>query len=277
MPSRCQRPSLAALISKKTCCSTADPCVFTATYIGGSPNFNAVALAYGMESQGSLYVVAILVDNVMTVLWLMLLLALPALMRRTRFYANQQPHAEPMESTSQEDETLHRPSVSQVAAPLAMAAIAVFASDGLAGFPGGIGFFVPSIIIVTTIALLVAQVPGIDRLALAPSLGMAGLLLFLVVIDASADIAALIEDRSLGVAMFGFVAIILLFHFIVLVGFGALLRIEPEVVAVASVANIGGSVVAPAIAEGIGRANLALPGVLVRPAWRRTRHLCGLC
>ncbi len=237
--------------------------MFTATYIGGSANFNAVALAYGMESQGSLYLVAILVDNVMTVLWLMLLLALPGLMRRTRFYADQQPSAQPVETTLQEDETLHRPSVFQLAAPLAMAAVAVLVSDGLASFSEGIGFSVPSIIIVTTIALLVAQVPGIDRLALAPPLGMAGLLLFLVVIGASADVAALIEARSLGLAMFGFVAVILFFHFIVLVGLGALLRIEPEVIAVASVANIGGSAVAPAIAEGIGRPGLALPGVLV--------------
>lgn len=237
--------------------------MFTATYIGGSTNFNAVALAYGMESEGSLYVVAILVDNVMTVLWLMLLLALPGLMRRTPFYTDQAPGAEPMAATLQEDEILHQPSVPQVAAPLAMAAMAVLVSDGLASFSAGIGFSVPSIIIVTTIALLVAQLPGIDRLALAPALGMSGLLLFLAVIGASADIAALIEARALGLAMFGFVAVILFFHLIVLVGLGVLLRIDPEVIAVASVANIGGSAVAPAIAEGIGRPGLALPGVLV--------------
>jgi len=237
--------------------------MFTATYIGGSANFNAVALAYGMESQGSLYVVAILVDNVITVLWLMMLLAFPGLMRRTRFYPNLQPSAEPVASNPHQDETLQRPTVFQVTAPLAMAAIAVLLSDGLAIFFGEIGFPVPGIIIVTTIALLVAQLPGIDRLTLAPSLGMAGLLLFLVVVGASADVAALVEARSLGMAMVGFIATILFCHAIVLVGFGVLLRIEPEVIAVASVANIGGSAVAPAIAEGVGRPNLALPGVLV--------------
>lgn len=237
--------------------------MFTATYIGGSANFNAVALAYGMESQGSLYVVAILVDNVITVLWLMMLLAFPGLMRRTRFYPNQQPSAEPVASNPHQVETLHRPTVFQVTAPLAMAAIAVLLSDGLASSLGEIGFPVPSIIIVTTIALLVAQLPGIDRLALAPSLGMAGLLLFLVVVGASADVGALVEAHSLGMAMVGFIATILFCHAIVLVGFGVLLRIEPEVIVVASVANIGGSAVAPAIAEGVGRPNLALPGVLV--------------
>lgn len=237
--------------------------MFTATYIGGSANFNAVALAYGMESQGSLYVVAILVDNVITVLWLMMLLAFPGLMRRTRFYPNQQPSAEPVASNPDQVEALHRPTVFQVTAPLAMAAIAVLLSDGLASSLGEIGFPVPGIIIVTTIALLVAQLPGIDRLALAPSLGMAGLLLFLVVVGASADVGALVEAHSLGMAMVGFIATILFCHAIVLVGFGVLLRIEPEVIAVASVANIGGSAVAPAIAEGVGRPNLALPGVLV--------------
>ncbi len=237
--------------------------MFSATYIGGSANFNAVALAYGMEREGSLYVVAILVDNVMTVLWLMLLLALPRLMRKTRLYASQQSAAEPMHAVLQDDEPKHPPSVFQLVAPLAMAAIAVLVSDGLASYFVGMGLSIPSIIILTTIALLAAQVPGIDRLALAPALGMAGLLLFLAVVGASADVAALIEARALGLAMFGFVAVILFFHFIVLVGAGTVLRIEPEVIAVASVANIGGSAVAPAIAEGVGRPNLALPGVLV--------------
>jgi uncharacterized membrane protein len=236
--------------------------MFTATYIGGSANFNAVALAYDMEGQGSLYLVAILVDSVMGVLWLMLLLALPSLMRRTRFYAKNQSGADAVELNPDVDEAPHQPSVFHFVALLAMTAIAVLVSDGLADFSNGVGFPVPSIIILTTIALLVAQVPGINRLALAPMLGMTGLLLFLVVIGASADLAALIEARSLGLALFCFVTVILLSHFIILFGFGVLLRIEPEVIVIASVANIGGSVVAPAIAEGIGRPSLALPGVL---------------
>jgi uncharacterized membrane protein len=45
-------------------------------------------------------------------------------------------------------------------------------------------------------------------------------------------------------------------------GAGALLRIEPEVMAVASSANIGGATTAMPIARSLGRLDLLLPGIL---------------
>jgi len=54
------------------------------TYIGGSANFNAVALEYGMNREGTLYTATIVADNVMTMVWIVVTLLLPALMRRLR-------------------------------------------------------------------------------------------------------------------------------------------------------------------------------------------------
>jgi len=58
--------------------------MFAATYIGGSANFNAVAIEYGMSGEGTLYTAAIVADNVMTMVWIVVTLLLPTLMRFRR-------------------------------------------------------------------------------------------------------------------------------------------------------------------------------------------------
>ncbi len=55
--------------------------MLTGTYTGGSINFNAVALEYNFQEKGILYAGTIAVDNVVTTLWIMVTLAMPALLR----------------------------------------------------------------------------------------------------------------------------------------------------------------------------------------------------
>ena len=52
--------------------------MLTGTYTGGSVNFNAIALAYNFQEQSVLYAGTIAVDNVVTTLWIMITLSLPA-------------------------------------------------------------------------------------------------------------------------------------------------------------------------------------------------------
>ena len=52
--------------------------MLTGTYTGGSLNFNAVALEYEFQEKGILYAGTIAVDNVITTLWIIATLALPA-------------------------------------------------------------------------------------------------------------------------------------------------------------------------------------------------------
>ena len=60
-----------------------------------------------------------------------------------------------------------------------------------------------------------------------------------------------------------FVSIIVLFHGLVIFGLGALLKIDWDVIAVASQANVGGNTTALASAESLNRPDLLIPGVLV--------------
>jgi uncharacterized membrane protein len=60
-----------------------------------------------------------------------------------------------------------------------------------------------------------------------------------------------------------FVALALLVHGLVLFGVGRLLRLSPETLAIASSANVGGTLTILPIARGLRRMDLLLPGILV--------------
>jgi len=62
--------------------------------------------------------------------------------------------------------------------------------------------------------------------------------------------------------LFLFVALAVGIHGIVAFGAGRLFRLSPEMIAVASSANIGGATTVMPIARGLARMDLLLPGVL---------------
>ena len=51
--------------------------MFVGTYIGGSINFNAIALSYDVVRDGVLYAGSVAVDNVVTTVWMIATLAAP--------------------------------------------------------------------------------------------------------------------------------------------------------------------------------------------------------
>ena len=56
--------------------------MFAGTYTGGSVNFNAVALHYDVVRDGVLYAGAVVVDNIITTVWIAATLVLPRLLLR---------------------------------------------------------------------------------------------------------------------------------------------------------------------------------------------------
>lgn len=236
--------------------------MFTGTYIGGSSNFNAIALAYDVFGSGTEFTAAVVVDNVMTDIWLFLLLATPALLLRlARFKGTKIAAGPAAEAEEAPPEPL--PGSFALSVPLALAAIAVLLSDLASAWLAAQGVPLPSILILTTIALIVAQFPQARRLTLAQPIGIWGMLLFLGVVGASADLAALIAARELGLLLFAFVAIVFAVHGGLLMAWGLWQRIDPAVLAIASATNIGGSATAFVIAESEKREDLLLPGILV--------------
>jgi uncharacterized membrane protein len=83
------------------------------------------------------------------------------------------------------------------------------------------------------------------------------------VIGALCDIGALRSSGALGLWIFLFVLVLIAVHATLVFGASALLRLDPDVAAVASQANIGGSTSALALARSLGRGDLVLPGILV--------------
>jgi uncharacterized membrane protein len=236
--------------------------MLAATYIGGSSNFNAVALAHGMTTEGALYTVTLVVDNVMTIGWIVVTLLMPLALRRV-LPASAGWRSTPPGADQGRPAPAALPGTLGIALPLALAVGAVALSNQLSAWSAAAGFALPSILLVTTFALLIAQWPLTARMSLSKPLGVWGLYLFLAVVGASADLGELLRSGTLGVLLFAFIAVIFLVHALLLIAVGVASRSDPDMIAIASTANIGGATTALALAESVDRKDLVLPGILI--------------
>lgn len=231
--------------------------MFVGTYTGGSINFNAIALEYDVMREGGLYAGAVAVDNVVTTLWMAATLALPRLLAPFwRAVVARPTGALDMDRDIADDtESLH-PLDLFILAALGLATL--YISNLLAVATG-----IPSILILTAAALALAQLPLVTRLRGARVLGMLSVLLFLAVIGAFADVRQLMALGRLGPLLLAFASVLVLVHGMIIFGAARLLRMDLDVAAVASQANVGGSTSALALARSLGRADLVLPAVLI--------------
>jgi uncharacterized membrane protein len=238
--------------------------MFVGTYVGGSLNFNAIAVEYGVTEHPVLLAGANAVDSGMTTVWMALGIVAPRFLRRVFRRAPERAGApRPVPSTGIEDDTEHVHPL-DLAACVALSALALFASRRIADGLGTLaGVHVPMILVLTTIALAIAQLPVVKRLRGARTLGMFGVYLFLAVIGALCDTAALRQTGALGVGIFLFVCVVLLVHGLVVFGAAALFRLDFDAASVASQANVGGGTSALALARSLGRDDLVLPSILV--------------
>ncbi|WP_457652701.1 DUF819 family protein [Rhodocaloribacter sp.] len=235
--------------------------MFTATYTGGSVNFNTIALQYDVIRDGVLYGGSIVVDNIITTVWMVATLAVPRLLTPIWRRKNAVAEAVAMRGEiilgiEEDTETLHPIDLGLV---LMLGLFAVWLSDRLAEWLAPI----PSALILTVIALVLAQIPAVGRLKGVRVLGMFAVYLFLAVIGAFCDVAALRELEHLGVMLLLFATLAVGIHGLLTFGAAWLLKIDPDIAAVASQANVGGGTSALALARSLGREDLVLPGVLV--------------
>lgn len=237
--------------------------MFAGTYIGGSVNFNAIALHYDVVRQGVLYAGANVVDNILTAVWMVATIGAPRLLaplwRKAR--TGEQPSASaPLLGIEEDTEHVHP---FDLAVVIALGIGAHLASLELAAYLASQGVALPSILLLTVIALLLAQLPIIARLRGPQLLGLLAVYLFLAVIGAFADVARLGELGSLGIALLTFATIIVIVHGAVIFLAAWLLRLDLATAAVASQANIGGGTSALALARSLGREDLIVPGILM--------------
>jgi len=233
--------------------------MFTGTYSGGSVNFNAVALHYNVMQEGPLYAGMTAVDNIVTALWMVVTLAVPLLLRRGRpASAPDQPVvAADVEKTSESI------SIISLGVLISMGLGALLVANGLAEWLAGMEYTVPSILILTTIALLLAQLPAVQKISGGQVIGLFCVYLFLAVIGAFCELAALGKIGALAWRLLVLVVTIVGVHGALVFGAAALGKLDWDTAAVASQANIGGSSSALALAKSLDRMDLYLPAILV--------------
>jgi len=228
--------------------------MYTGTYIGGSVNFNAIALHYQVNEAGNLFAATTVIDNLVGTPWIIATLILPKYLQKV-FPRKKLATVGDKERVSTQESI----SLGSLAAMLALGLLAMASSKVLViWFPQ-----VPELIFLTTLALIFAQFPAVQQLQGKHTFGYFFILIFLAVIGTLCDLGALVEAGDLAGTLLLFVGILVAVHGLVLFGIGALLKMDWDMIAVASQANIGGNTTAIAAAESLQRPDLLLPGMLV--------------
>ncbi|HEX3166160.1 MAG TPA: DUF819 family protein [Chitinophagaceae bacterium] len=236
--------------------------MYTGTYIGGSANLNAVALEYGVNKEGTLFAAINAADNIITTIWMMLTLILPSIFQR--YIPRKRKIAPQFEKLSDEElkSQLLQPVTSMrlndIALLLALGLGTMFISMQVASYIKGL----PSILVLTTLALLFAQLPFVQKLQGSKIIGFLLIMLFLAVVGAYCDINALLKSGTAAGTLLLWVTLIVFIHGILIFLIGGILKQDWDIISIASNANIGGATSAPVCANSIGRPDLQLPGLL---------------
>ncbi|MEP3208871.1 MAG: DUF819 family protein [Maribacter sp.] len=228
--------------------------MLTGTYTGGSVNFNAIALEYDFQKEGALYAGTIAVDNVMTTIWIIVTLAIPALLRP--LWKDKKVTLKAQKEVANASDALNLASMMWL---FFLGAAAFYLSDLIKQVLPQI----PFILTLSTLGIVLAQIPYIAKLSGSRSLGMYSLYLFLAVIGAYCEIDAVLELKDTGITLLLFTALAVFFHGILMIGIGGLTYRDWDMIAIVSQANVGGSTSAIAIAESLNRNELVLPAILV--------------
>jgi len=224
------------------------------TYTGGSANFNAVALHYNMQEKGILYAGTIAVDNVITTVWIIITLAIPAAMQT--FWKGRKVAQNTLEAPVAENENFDFHSLIWL---VFIGILAFYVSETISSvFPQ-----IPSILILSTFGVLMAQNRFVASLNGSHFLGLYLVYVFLAVIGAYCEISSVIELRSIGTTLMLFASLSVFVHGLLIIGLGSLFFRDWEMIAIASQANVGGGTTAMALAETFHRNELILPAILV--------------
>ena len=234
--------------------------MMTGTYIGGSVNFNAVALHYDVVREGATFTGIVVADNIVTALWMVFTLGLPKLMKR--FRPNPELKIQNAEQGSNEVNDKETMEPLQLGLLLGTGLIALFGSNLLSDALKESGINIPSILILTTVALVLAQFKPVQQLSGAKLLGMFAIYLFLAVVGAFCEVTALGDVGEHAVGILVFTVAIVLVHGLFLVGVGWMFKLDWSIIAIASQANIGGGSTAMALAKSFNRNDLLLPAIL---------------
>ena len=230
--------------------------MLTGTYTGGSVNFNAIALEYGFQKKGFLYAGTIAVDNVVTAIWIMVTLAIPMFLNKIW---NSNVKLNMKVDLNTEEANNDKIDSKSLAWLIFLGIGGYYISDVISE-----NFIkIPSILILTTIGILLAQTKFISKMKGSQTLGLYLVYLFLAVIGAYCELSAVSQLQEVGATLLIFTSLAVLIHGLVFIFIGGLFYRDWEMISIASQANIGGGASAIALAESFDRKELILPAILV--------------
>ena len=229
--------------------------MLTGTYTGGSVNFNAIALEYDFQKKGVLYAGTIAVDNVVTTIWIMITLTIPIVFKNL-WKSNKSAILDL--SNKHKDPNLESLDFESLIWLIFLGITSYFISDLISSYSN-----IPSILILTSFGILLAQVRFISNLKGSHNLGIYLVYLFLAVIGAYCELSAVDQLEEIGVTLFLFTILAVFLHGIIFIIIGGLVYRDWDMISIASQANIGGGTSAIALAEAFNRNDLILPAILV--------------
>jgi uncharacterized membrane protein len=229
--------------------------VLTASYIGGSVNFLAVARALELDQQGDFLAAGMAADNLVMAFYFAGLFALAGRPRLVQAFAQRARAAvEPTEEAP--------PPAGGSATDLALVAGLAALLCGLGRLAASWTPFAGADILWTSALSLAFALVGSRRLpASAPDreLGTLSLQFLFLVIGANASLPAVLR---VGGPIALFILVLLTVHLALLLGAGWLLRFRLEEVLICSNANAGGPTTAAAMAGALHWQRLVVPAVL---------------
>jgi uncharacterized membrane protein len=229
------------------------------TYSGGSINFNAVAMHYKVNETGMLYAGAIAVDNVITTIWVIATLMIPKVMQY--IWPGKKIITSTEYSTVDQTDTKDDPKehFAELYFLIPLGFVVFIVTEWVAQIIPQI----PSILTITTIGIILAQVSWFKKLKMARNLGLYLVYLFLVVIGAFCELDAIGQLGDIGLTLMLFFGLSIVIHGGIMLTVGRMFFTDWQMIAIASQANVGGGTTAMALAQSMGRKELIVPSILI--------------
>jgi uncharacterized membrane protein len=233
---------------------------FSGAFAGGGMNFAAVG--QGLEIDPSTFAAAAVADNLSTVPYLLAQVGLVGILSAT-FLSRSGGTAQLTPDEEDGDEEAMRRrwtdtelNITDLAILGALPLLALWCARWLGQYLPS----VPEVLWLTTLALVVAQLPWTRKLRGAEVLSYFALHIFFIVLGAASILS---EVAQAGLPIFGFMIAVIAVHMVVAYGIGWLARVDLATVSIASQAAIGGPGSALAIGMAMKWHKLVAPAVIV--------------
>ncbi len=227
---------------------------FAAAFVGGGMNF--VAVGRGLETSPGIFAAANVVDNLSTVPYMLAQIGLAGLLAPYYARLEEGPAGPSVEEEARGMWTGATVTITDLAVLAALPLGALWLSRKLAPLLPGF----PEVLWLTTLALVVAQLPLVRRLQGAAMLSYFALHLFFIFLGASSVVSEVVKA---GPALFAFMISILAIHALIVYGVGRLLGFDLPTLTVASQAAVGGPGSALALSMSMRWYRLVTPGIIV--------------